>query len=149
MSGSEYNAVDLIFDHIGIVVSDVETGSGRLTAILGQLRWTDRFDDVTLGVSVRFARDAAGIVYEIIAPYGDNSPVGRALKSRSDLLNQIAYRTHSLTTSVARLRAAKAVPIGHARPAVAFGGAPVQFLMTELGFLIELIEIDHIVHKFN
>jgi methylmalonyl-CoA/ethylmalonyl-CoA epimerase len=149
MSKIEKNADDLIFDHIGIVVPEVEDGCSRLRAILGRLRWTERFDDSNLGVSVRFARDAAGIVYEIIAPYGDNSPVSRALKSRSDLLNQLAYRTQSLSTSVARLRAARAVPIGHARPALAFGGASVQFLMTELGFLIELIEIDRIFHKFN
>ena len=109
----------------------------------------ERFDDPRLGVSVRFARDPAGIVYELIAPLGDASPVARALKSRSNLLNQIAYRTRSLESSITRLRSQRALPLGPPAPAVAFGGARVQFLMTPFDFVIELIELDRVVHRFN
>jgi methylmalonyl-CoA/ethylmalonyl-CoA epimerase len=140
---------DLTFDHIGIVVADLDEGARKLTGLLGNLQWTRRFDDVGLAVSVRFARDGSGIVYEIIAPYGPTSPVTAALKSRTNLLNQVAYRTRSLDSSVARLRAGRSVPVGRPRPALAFGGARVQFLLTPLDFLVELIEIDHVVHQFT
>jgi methylmalonyl-CoA/ethylmalonyl-CoA epimerase len=140
---------ELTFDHIGIVVGTLDAGFDQLTALLAPLQWTERFDDPGLGVSVRFARDAAGIVYELIAPLGPDSPVRRALESRANLLNQIAYRTPSLDAAVARLRRARAVPVGAAKPAVAFGGARVQFLMTQLGFLVELIEVDRVVHRFS
>ena len=140
---------ELTFDHIGLVVGELDAGCDQLTALLAPLEWTERFDDPGLGVSVCFARDAAGIVYELIAPLGPDSPVRRTLESRANLLNQIAYRTTSLDAAVARLRRARALPVGAAKPAVAFGGARVQFLMTPLGFLVELIEIDRVVHRFS
>jgi methylmalonyl-CoA/ethylmalonyl-CoA epimerase len=139
----------LAFDHIGILVPELEAGCTTLRKLLGTLQWTRRFDDGRLRVSVRFARDNAGIVYEIIAPLGDHSPVSNSLKSRAALLNQIAYRTRSLAASVTDLRRARAVPVGAPAPALAFGGAPVQFMMTPLGFLIELIETDRVVHEFS
>ena len=140
---------ELIFDHIGIVVSDIESGKAELTGMLGALRWTRRFDDPILGVSVLFARDSSGVVYELIAPFGEKSPVAGTLRSRANLLNQIAYRTRVLDASVKRLRAAGAAPIGPAAPALAFGGARVQFLMVPLGFVVELVEVDRAIHVFN
>jgi methylmalonyl-CoA/ethylmalonyl-CoA epimerase len=65
------------------------------------------------------------------------------------MINQLAYRTKSLDSAVAHLRTELAVPVGAAKPAVAFGGARVQFLMTPLDFLIEIIEIDRIFHQFR
>jgi methylmalonyl-CoA/ethylmalonyl-CoA epimerase len=149
MNQERHDSPELMFDHIGIVVPDVVAGSNSLTAVLGPLLWTQSFLDVGLGVSVRFAQDRSGIVYELIAPLGADSLVARTLKSRANLLNQIAYRTSSLESSVKRLRAQGAVPVSVAAPAVAFGGARVQFLMVPLGFLIELIESDRVVHVFS
>jgi methylmalonyl-CoA/ethylmalonyl-CoA epimerase len=149
MNQERHDSPELMFDHIGIVVPDVVTGSSSLAAVLGPLLWTQSFLDVGLGVSVRFAQDRSGIVYELIAPLGADSLVARTLKSRANLLNQIAYRTSSLESSVKRLRAQGAVPVSVAAPAVAFGGARVQFLMVPLGFLIELIEGDRVVHVFS
>jgi methylmalonyl-CoA/ethylmalonyl-CoA epimerase len=148
MTDHDHASADLLFDHIGIVVPSLEEGRQTLSSLFGHLHWTTRFDDPQLGVSVVFAQDLSGIVYELITPFGFDSPVLRTLTSRANLLNQIAYRTRSLDASVARLRKARAVPVGRSAPAVAFGGARVQFLMTPLGFLMELIEVDHVVHEF-
>ncbi len=41
------------------------------------------------------------------------------------------------------------LPVGPAKPAKAFGGAKVQFLLSELGFLIELIEAPNHRHTFR
>lgn len=143
------DASDLTFDHIGIVVRDIEKGTKQLRGLLGPLIWTRRFDDTGLGVSVVFARDSSGLVYELIAPFGDTSPVAGALKAKSNLLNQIAYRTPNLEAAVARLRKTGALPVGVAKPAMAFGGARVQFLMSPLGFIVELIEGEAPVHVFG
>jgi methylmalonyl-CoA/ethylmalonyl-CoA epimerase len=149
MSPQPNDAAELFFDHVGIVVADIEPGGVILTGVLGPLSWTQRFDDTRLGVSVRFARDRSGMVYELIAPFGDSSPIARTLKSGANLLNQIAYRTSSLDSGVKQVRAMGALPVGAAAPALAFGGAPVQFMMLPLGFVIELIEVDRIVHVFS
>jgi methylmalonyl-CoA/ethylmalonyl-CoA epimerase len=138
----------LTFDHIGIVVADLTEASPQLAALLGPVKWTRRFDDGGLGVSVTFARDRAGVVYELIAPYGDRSPVIRTLKSRNNLLNQLAYRTANLEFAASHLRARECVPVTPPAPAVAFGGARVQFFLTPFEFLIELIELETWTHHF-
>lgn len=140
---------ELVFDHIGIVVKDIDTGSSSLETILGRLDWTDRFDDAGLKVSVRFARDKSGIVYELISPLGEGSPVAGALRARRDLLNQIAFRTSSLEAAAKHLRTTGAVPISKPHPAIAFGGADVQFFLSKLGFLIELIGAPEHSHTFK
>lgn len=142
-------ASDLDFDHVGIIVKDLSAGAGHLIGLLGPLDWTAVFDDAGLGVSVRFARDRAGIVYELITPYGSQSPVARTLKSRTNLLNQIAYRTASLEAATDCLRRSKAVPVGKALPALAFGGARVQFFLSPLGFVVEVIERADFRHRFG
>ena len=138
----------MTFDHLGIVVPDLDVGYEKLSALVHPVSWTRRFDDSNLSVSVRFAKDSSGIIYELIAPLGDASPVTRAVRSRTNLLNHIAYRTESLESCVRHLRRSGAVPVARAAPAIAFGGARVQFLMCPLNFLIELIEIDHSAHEF-
>jgi methylmalonyl-CoA/ethylmalonyl-CoA epimerase len=139
----------LMFDHVGIVAKDVDKAARALAATIGASESTQRFDDEMLGVSVRFIRDRAGMVYELIAPFGQESPVAKTLASKTNLLNQIAYRTSSLAESVAALRDQGNLPVGPARPAMAFGGAKVQFLLSELGFLIELIESPNHFHVFG
>jgi methylmalonyl-CoA/ethylmalonyl-CoA epimerase len=140
---------DLVFDHIGIAVPELEKAERRLEQMLGRLSWTSRFDDQVLGVAVTFAKDAAGVVYELIAPIGDASPIAGALKSKANIINQIAYRTGSLDVAAKSLRAAGAVPLGPSRPAIAFGGAHVQFFLSRLGFIVEIIERHDDLHVFN
>jgi methylmalonyl-CoA/ethylmalonyl-CoA epimerase len=138
----------LVFDHVGIVVADADKGCKRLAATLSARETTRRFDDAGLGVSVRFLRDGSGLVYELIAPFGEASPVARTLASKANLLNQIAYRTRDIAAAATRLRATGNFPLGPAKPAIAFGGASVQFFMGALGFVIELIEGGVPVHEF-
>lgn len=139
----------LVFDHIGIVAKNVDKAARALAATIGAAESTQRFDDEVLGVSVRFIRDPSGTVYELIAPFGEQSPVAKTLASKTNLLNQIAYRTSSLAESVEALRQHGNLPVGPAKPAKAFGGAKVQFLLSELGFLIELIEAPAHRHTFQ
>jgi methylmalonyl-CoA/ethylmalonyl-CoA epimerase len=130
----------MAFDHVGIVVGDLREGGRKLQSLLPIARWTDAFHDDTLGVSVSFGQDHSGMVYEIIAPLGENSPVARVAASRHDRLNQIAYRTSDFAADLRALKKAGAYQVSEPKPAKAFGGANVVFLMPQLGFLIELIE---------
>ena len=143
------NPADLTFDHLGIVVGDLEAAHSRCQGLLGPLARSRRFDDPELGVSVAFVRDTHGLVYELIAPLGTASPVSRALRAQVNILNHVAYRTTSLEATTRRLRKERAIAIGNPKRALAFGGARIQFLQTDLGFLIELIEADRIVHEFR
>jgi methylmalonyl-CoA/ethylmalonyl-CoA epimerase len=139
----------MTFDHVGIVVADMEKGLSHLRNMLPLQAATRRFDDHKLTVSVQFARDSSGMVYELIAPIGPSSVVAQALSKKRDLLNQIAYRAGNVAETVSALRRSGCFPLGEACPAIAFGGALVQFLLTPLGFVLELIEQNGHQHEFG
>lgn len=139
----------MLFDHVGIVVPDIDTGTAQVAKTLPITGWTQRFDDAGLKVSVKFARDASGTVFELIAPLGDGSPVAAIVKKREGILNQLAYRVPDLAAAAAEMRAARAVPLGRPAPAIAFGGAAVQFFLTEMNVVVELIEAASFSHVFD
>lgn len=129
----------LAFDHIGVVVRDLSEGRRQIEATLPIVAVSPAYADEGLGVSVQFFRDASGVVFELIAPLGDASPVANTL-GQSHRLNQLAYRCGDIEAAAVSLRRARAVPLGPPAPAVAFGGARVQFFWSPLGHVIELVE---------
>lgn len=139
----------LAFDHVGLIVEVLDEEAARLATILPLTAWTERFDDSGLGVSVCFAREQSGLVFELIAPLGDASPVARAAKTRRDRMNQLAYRTDSLEAGLRHLVEQGGIPLSEPAPALAFGGAHVQFVFMPQGFVIELIEGMAFSHAFT
>lgn len=131
----------LHFDHIGIVVADLAQGRHHLTQTLALTRWTVPFDDPGLGVSVQFGTDHnGGPTLELIAPLGDSSPVANALSKGQRILSHVAYCTPDLAASAAHLIAEGCTPTAPGHPAVAYNGQRVQFFISPLRFVIELIE---------
>lgn len=128
------------FDHIGVVVQEIEAGRAALASTLGIVRWTQVFADPGLGVSVQFGLGETGPCFELIAPLGENSPVAGALRGGQRILNHVAYRTARLEAEGERLREQGCCAAGPAHPAVAYGGRRVQFWLCPLRFLIELVE---------
>jgi len=128
------------FDHIGIFVGDLEGARAKIESVLPVHTWGSVFDDRGLNVRVCFGEDDAGLRYELVAPLGSPNPVSGVLKSERNILNHVAYRVDDLDLAAAAFRATGAVPTGPAKPALAFAGARVMFFLTNLGFMIELIE---------
>jgi methylmalonyl-CoA/ethylmalonyl-CoA epimerase len=141
--------MDLIFDHIGIITTSLEKGRESLGALLPRLQWTRIFHDKHQQVAVQFAKDASGMIYEIISPEGDSSPVTNALANRKNLLNHIAYRVESLELAGEHLKKSSYRAITEPAQAAAFGGARIQFFLSDLDFLIELIEGPGHQHQFT
>ena len=131
----------LQFDHLGVVVSDIATGRDFLQSALGVSHWTPLIEDPGLGVTVQFGRAAAGPAYELIAPLGHTSPIHGALRGSKNILNHLAYLTEDIAASGAHLRAAGCYPTGEPHAAVAYGGRSVQFFVSPLRFILELIGI--------
>jgi methylmalonyl-CoA/ethylmalonyl-CoA epimerase len=140
--------VTLRFDHIGIVVRTLQTGREHLDSLIGISEWTAEFRDPGIKVFVQFGHDQSGICYELVAPYGEDSPISNALKDRVNILNHVAYLVADLDAEAERLRTLGAVPIGPAQPAVAYDGRRVQFFFTRLRFILELIEHPSFAHKY-
>ena len=139
----------LVFDHVGLIVPSLAAGRDFLAAALEVVRWTPITEDAGLRVSVQFGASAAdGVVYELVAPFGEHSPIANALRQGKHILNHLAYRTADLEQAGERLRAQGCYPAGAPEPALAYGGSRVQFFVSPLRFVIELIERPDHRHGF-
>jgi len=140
----------LELDHLGLIVPDIAAGRAFLEAALGITHWTPVIDDPTLSVSVQFgATPANTLTYELIAPFGKTSPIANALRSGKHILNHLAYLTPNLEASGERLRQAGCYAAGAPQPALAYAGRRIQFWMSPLRFVIELIEKPGHRHNFT
>ena len=136
------------FDHLGLVVKRLTKGRERMSALLRISDWTAPIEDIVNGVRLQFGRDPAGVVYELLEPLGEHSPVYSALRSGTAILNHVAYRVPDLAAGAAHLASAGAARVSNPKPAIAYGGRPIQFFVTPLRFIIELIEAPDHVHAF-
>ena len=143
----------LNFHHIGIVAATVDSARSELALLLGITSESQVFSDHNLGVKVQFLYDEDGVCYEIIAPLSPLSPVTTTLHSSQNILNHLAYTTPNLDETVSKLRLMGYFPVGESKPALAFDGRRIQFLLTPLRFLIEIIESNHevgsVLKKFD
>lgn len=141
-------ASPLVFDHVGLVVKTLERGRAALEPAISRFGWTAPIDDPVNGVRLQFGRDAAGMVYELLVPLDGESPVFRALKSGKGILNHVAYRVADLAAGAERMRAARWLPTAAPKPAIAYGGAPIQFFLSPVGLIVELIEAPDFAHDY-
>lgn len=130
----------MIFDHIGIFAADQDIGFERLRKILEIKEVSELYTDPIIDVCVRFIYDSSNIKYELVTPLSENSPVAGALRRKTNILNHIAYKTKNFDQKVKELRISGAVPLSKPTPAVAFGGQRVVFFLTNMNFIIELID---------
>ena len=148
--GTAVNTTSLELDHLGLIVPDIAVGRSFLEKTLGVTRWTPVVDDPGLSVSVQFGSTPGGqLTYELIAPLGEATPIANALRTGKHILNHLAYLTPDLEASAAHLREQGCYPAGEPRPALAYEGRLVQFWMSPLRFVIELIEKPGHRHPFE
>lgn len=133
-------ASQMRFHHLGIVAREMEAGCHVLHEAFPIVHWSNTWVDPIQRVRVRFGTDCSGIVYEVVVPETDDAPVARCLAQGQNLLNHVAYAVEDLAAEGARLRAQGWIPVRRPQPAEAFGGRPIQFWISSLGFLVELIE---------
>ena len=137
----------LQFDHLGVVVSDIAAGREHFQSIFGVQSWTKTFADPVNRVSVQFGLDPGGLCYEDLSGWSRES-VTCAWKARNPIRSHIAYLTPDLKEAEGELRKKRFLPTGPANPAVAYGGARIQFFMSPLSFVVELIEFFGHRHDF-
>lgn len=124
------------FDHIGLMVPNLACRAAYCRDMLGLSRFSMAVEEP----QQQFVYDEHGLCYELVAPAGEESPVVLLLKTRCNVINYMACRVPCLAESAARLRDQRHLPLGPSQPAIAFDGSHVQFFLSPLGHIVELIE---------
>ena len=138
------------FDHLGIVVPNLQIGRDHFFKIYGINNWTDEFFDELNGVYVQFGKSKEKLCYELIAPIDNKSPVYNVLSKKKNILNHIAYIVDAIAVCSEELLSNQFVPLGEPNKAVAYGLQRVQFFYSkEFGYILELIEAPNFYHDYN
>lgn len=126
--------------HIGVVVAQIE-GEGRIAMQqLGLHPLTEVIADSVQRVKVQFwGRETHATTVELIEPYGDGSPVARALEKGGGL-NHICYEVDDLEVARAEIIARGAVCVVAPVPAAAFGGRLIAFFFLRTLGLVEYVQ---------
>jgi len=127
----------LQFHRIGIACRDIEKEI-RAFAMVGYGLEGERFSDSLQKIHGCFLV-GPGPRIELLAPMDDTSPVMSWLQKGVKMYHQ-AYEVKSIEAAVTALGADHAVVVSPAKPAVAFGGRKIAFLMFPNLLLVELIE---------
>jgi len=130
-------------DHIGIAVDNLDAGS-KFWQILGLTQGDDETNHEQ-GVDIRFFNTESGNPprIELLAPTGEDTPIGRFLSKRGPGVQQIAFRVDDLDKLLARL-IGEGIHLINETPTEGAGGSRIAFVHPSStgGVLVELLEND-------
>jgi len=125
------------FHHLGVACTDLDAEEAAF-APLGYERERDDFTDPLQGIQGRFLVGGGPRLELLVALPGSN--VLASWLARGTKVYHQAYQVPNLGESTALLHARRARTVSEPKPAVAFDGRQVTFLVLPNLLLIELIE---------
>jgi methylmalonyl-CoA/ethylmalonyl-CoA epimerase len=127
--------------HLGFVVPDIHDALSRFARSLGAISdgriWEDPHQSVKVAFLTTQPNDAQ---VELVQPIGDNSPVARFLREKGGGLHHACYEVDNLEDQIVMMRSAGGILARRPKPAVAFDGRRIAWILTSDKFLIELLE---------
>lgn len=127
--------------HFGFVVTDIRAGLEGFVRTLAA-EWNGRvYDDPQQKVRVGFLSTKPGDpLIELVEPAAEDSPVRRFLSERGGGLHHVCYEVSDLERQIVEMKARGSVVVRQPKPAVAFDGRRIAWLLTREKLLVELLE---------
>jgi methylmalonyl-CoA/ethylmalonyl-CoA epimerase len=127
--------------HLGFVVADVATGMEGFVHSLAAM-WDGRiYEDPHQRVKVAFLAIRPGDpLIELVQPAAEDSPVRRFLTERGGGLHHVCYEVGDLEQEMAAMKARGSLIVRRPKPAVAFDGRRIAWVLTAEKLLVELLE---------
>jgi methylmalonyl-CoA/ethylmalonyl-CoA epimerase len=127
--------------HIGFVVSDIAASVSGFIRSLGA-SWDQRiYEDPQQAVKVTFLTTRPGDAQiELVEPAGEHSPVLRFLRERGGGMHHLCYEVNDLERHIAEMKSRGSLIARRAKPAVAFQGRRIAWMLTAEKLLVELLE---------
>ncbi len=134
-------AAALRLHHMGFVVADIATAMPAFVHSMAA-EWDGKiFEDPLQKAKVAFLTTRAGDAQiELVQPLGETSPVQRFLQERGGGMHHLCYEVADLEAELAAFRSRGASIASRPKPAVAFGGRRIAWVVTSEKFLVELLE---------
>lgn len=126
--------------HLGIAVADLDAAAERYARLIGATV-DHRAEAEELGTRALALRTPQGPMLELVAPFHDDTPVGRFLAKRGEGMHHVAYEVADIDAEVARL-VADGVEMVDERPRAGLFGLQVAFIHPDavMGVLLELVQ---------
>ncbi len=125
------------FHHVGVAVRNIERAARQFAEVFGAVGESEVFEDKNQNVRIHFMR-LGDLRIELLAPLMEGSPVDSVLR-RGLAVYHVCHEVADLDARLASLTAAGAMIASPAKPAVAFGGRRVAFVLCQ-GMMVELLE---------
>jgi methylmalonyl-CoA/ethylmalonyl-CoA epimerase len=131
----------LSLHHVGFVVADIRTGTEAFVVSLGAAWDGTIYHDPLQKVRVAFLTTRAGDAQiELVAPDGPDSPVRRFLEENGGGLHHVCYEVDDLEKQMTEMKSGGALTMRRPKPAVAFEGRRIAWMLTREKLLVELLE---------
>lgn len=127
----------LSFHHVGVAVQDVAKAADHFGRVFGAVVDTPVYHDLQQGVYIQFVK-LGDLRIELLAPGAGQSPVDGMLK-RGISIYHVCFEAEDFDARLNEWTSAGAQLVSSPKPAVAFGGRRVAFVMVQ-GLMIELVE---------
>jgi methylmalonyl-CoA/ethylmalonyl-CoA epimerase len=130
--------------HLGFVVADIAAGMKGFVHSLAA-EWDGRvYEDPHQRVKVAFLSVRPGEpLIELVEPAAEDSPVRRFLTERGGGLHHVCYEVGDLEEQMAAMKERRCMIVRRPKPAVAFDGRRIAWMLTAEKLLVELLEKDN------
>ena len=108
------------FHHIGIIVKDIKSTLFGIKKILNAKKMSKIYVDKKWKVKVIFIKHHKNIIFEIIHPLNNQSPVSKSLKKNINILNHVAFTCKNFDKDKKNIIDNGGMPVTAAIEAVAF-----------------------------
>lgn len=135
------NDLELRLHHVGFVVQSIETSLPGFLRSLGATWDGEIFVDPHQKVKVTFlSTHSANAKVELVEPNAEDAPVVRFLKERGEALHHLCYEVDDLEGCLQVMRTRGALIAKRPKPAVAFGGRRIAWVLTAEKLLLEMLD---------
>ena len=147
MDGAQWVLGDYMgirIDHIGIAVSDLDTGS-KFWRLIGLEQGEDELNEEQ-GVNIRFfgsKQEAKAPQIELLSPTSEDTPIGRFLEKKGPGIQQIAFQVDDLQSLLDKLKS-EGIRLINETPTKGAHGSQIAFVHPSStgGVLVELLQYD-------
>jgi methylmalonyl-CoA/ethylmalonyl-CoA epimerase len=129
--------------HIGYVVASIAVSMPGFVRSFGGCWNGEIIADPLQKVKVAFLEVSSGSpLIELVEPDGEDAPVRRFLEKNGGGYHHLCYEVGNLEQALADMKTLGAAIARRPKPAVAFGGRRIAWILTAEGALVELLEKD-------